>query len=166
MTHAPQQVPRATPQQVPAPRDRVHRLRAPAPRDRAHGLRALRDPLGVAVLGVAAAAVVATVDPNEPGHYPTCPFLALTGHLCPGCGSLRAVHALAHGDLVGAAGMNLLAVLAVAPLAVIWVAWVRRTWRGTARRTAAPPQALWSLLVLVVVFTLARNLTVGSVLAP
>jgi hypothetical protein len=30
--------------------------------------------------GVAAVAgYVAAIDPNRPGHYPTCPFLALTG---------------------------------------------------------------------------------------
>ena len=39
---------------------------------------------------------------TSPGHYPTCPFLAITGWYCPGCGSLRAVHDLLHGDLAGA----------------------------------------------------------------
>src|SRR5690606_29528852 len=50
--------------------------------------------LAVTVAGAAATLVVATVSPEEPGHYPTCPFLALTGAWCPGCGSLRALHAL------------------------------------------------------------------------
>ena len=49
--------------------------------------------------GVAVAlATLATVDPNQPGHYPTCPFLATTGFYCPGCGALRAVHDLLHGE--------------------------------------------------------------------
>ena len=42
------------------------------------------------------------VDPNQPGHYPTDPFLAITGLYCPGCGTLRALHALARGDLLTA----------------------------------------------------------------
>src|SRR5665647_3750774 len=35
--------------------------------------RALLGPLGMAVVTVAAAVVVATVDPNQPGHYPSGP---------------------------------------------------------------------------------------------
>lgn len=129
-------------------------------------LGALRDPVGVAAAAAGAVLLVATVDPNEPGHYPTCPVLALTGHLCPGCGSLRAVHAMAHGDLAAAAGFNLLAVLAVVPLAVIWLQWVRRRWRGGARTTVAPAYALWGMLLVVGVFTVLRNLPAGQSLAP
>ena len=54
------------------------------------GLPAVRAPVGAAGLALAATAYVGLVDPNESGHYPTCPFLALTGRFCPGCGSLRA----------------------------------------------------------------------------
>src|SRR5687768_7002451 len=54
-------------------------------------------------LGVAgAAAYVSVVDPHQPGHYPACPFLAVTGLFCPGCGGLRCAHALAHGDVPAA----------------------------------------------------------------
>lgn len=134
--------------------------RAPA------GLAALHRPVAVAAAAAATVAYVGAVDPNEPGHYPTCPFLAVTGLFCPGCGSLRAVHALARGDVAAAASSNLLAVLAVLPLAVIWLAWVRRSWRGTARDSVAPPLLLWALLGLVVVFAVLRNLPVGAALAP
>lgn len=41
--------------------------------------RGLRAPAGVLVAAAAVVAFVAVVDPNEQGHYPTCPFLALTG---------------------------------------------------------------------------------------
>jgi hypothetical protein len=47
-------------------------------------------PAAVAAGALAAAALVHVVDPNDSGNYPTCPFLALTGRFCPGCGSLRA----------------------------------------------------------------------------
>lgn len=129
-------------------------------------LASVRDPLVVAAGAAATVLLIATVDPNEPGHYPTCPVLALTGHLCPGCGSLRAVHAMAHGDLGAAVGLNLLAVLAVLPLAVVWLQWVRRCRRGRARTTVAPASALWGLLVAVAVFTVVRNLPAGQWLAP
>jgi hypothetical protein len=126
----------------------------------------LAGPLGVAALAVAAVGVVAVVDPNEAGHYPTCPFLAVTGLACPGCGSLRAVHALAHGDLGAALGLNLLAVLAVVPLVVMWARWLRRTRTATPRSSVAPAAVLWGLLVVVIAFGVLRNLPAFSWLAP
>jgi hypothetical protein len=52
------------------------------------------------------------VDPSTSPFAPPCLFTALFGTHCPGCGSLRALHALAHGDLRVALGFN-------APL--VWV---------------------------------------------
>ena len=52
------------------------------------------------------------VDPNQPGNYPTCPWLALTGTFCPGCGTLRATHALSEGHLLEALQRNPLTVAA------------------------------------------------------
>lgn len=111
----------------------------------------------VAGAAAAAVAVLATVDPHEAGHYPTCPFLWLTGLYCPGCGSLRAVHDLAHLDVVGAWSMNPL-LLVVAPFLVgSWFAWVRRTATGRPRRRVAPAWAVWGLLVVVLAYWVARN---------
>ena len=45
------------------------------PRARRHG--ALRLPLLAAGTAAAVLATVGVVDPNQPGHYPTCPFLAM-----------------------------------------------------------------------------------------
>jgi len=138
-----------------------------APAGPTRGVRpTLAGPLGVAALAVAAVGVVAVVDPNEAGHYPTCPFLALTGLACPGCGSLRAVHALAHGDVGTALGLNLLTVLAVVPLVVIWARWLVRSRTGASRRTVAPAPLLWGMLVLVVAFGVLRNLPAFAWLAP
>ena len=123
-------------------------------------------PLGVAALAAAAVTTVALVEPNESGHYPTCPFLAVTGQFCPGCGALRAVHALAHGDVGTALGLNVLVVAAVVPLVVMWARWARRSWTGAPRTTAAPAAVLWSLLVVVVVFGVLRNIPAFDWLAP
>ncbi|MFD0347031.1 DUF2752 domain-containing protein [Kitasatospora aburaviensis] len=105
--------------------------------------------------------------PERPGHYPTCPFLAATGWWCPGCGGLRCVHALVHGDLSGALHDNAPAVLLFAVLAVFWV---RRVW---AAATGGPPPRLalgvrrWVLVgLLLLVFTVVRNLPIGAGLAP
>ena len=45
----------------------------------------------------------------------------MTGAWCPGCGSLRAVNDLTHGDVLAAASSNLVLVLALPVLALLWV---------------------------------------------
>lgn len=91
--------------------------------------------VGLAVAGVGA--LVGLVDPNQPGRYPTCPFLAMTGRYCPGCGALRAVHALVHGRLLHAVDLNAMVVLVALPaLAAIFAAWTSRTVSARPRATS------------------------------
>lgn len=123
-------------------------------------------PVAVAAGATAAVTWVGTVDPERPGHYPTCPFLAITGLWCPGCGSLRAVHALAHGDLSAAVSRNVLTVAAIPFLIGVWVGWVRRTWTRTPGRGLAHPLLIWAMLAGIVAFWVVRNLPFGSWLAP
>ena len=129
-------------------------------------MRSVLRPAAVLVAVGAAAAFVAAVDPNQAGHYPTCPFLFVTGWYCPGCGSLRAVNALAHGDAATAFARNPLLVLSLAVLAVIWARWARRSWLGSARTTAAPSWVGWTFLGVVCAFWVLRNLPGFTWLAP
>ncbi len=128
---------------------------------------ALRGPLlwlGAVLTGVA---LVAVVDPNEPGHYPTCPLLAVTGFYCPGCGTLRALHALAHGDVTTALARNPLAVLAV-PVAVwLWARWARARWApANAPGASIPAWMQWGAATLVVLFGIVRNVPGLTLLSP
>ena len=50
-------------------------------------------------------------DPAETSFFPACPFHLITGLHCPGCGSLRAVHQLLHGNILNALDLNPLMVL-------------------------------------------------------
>ncbi len=107
-------------------------------------------------------------DPHRSGSWGYCPWLFLTGTYCPGCGGLRAVNDLTHGDVAAAASSNLLLV-ASAPLLVL--AWGRTTldrWQGRVRAVA--PQVHVRLVVgvavLAVVFAVARNTGAGAWLAP
>ena len=50
-------------------------------------------------------------DPATSGIFPPCPVRYLTGWYCPGCGSLRAIHQLLHGDLWAAWALNPLTVI-------------------------------------------------------
>lgn len=60
----------------------------------------------------------------RPADEPTliiCPFRAVTGLLCPGCGMTRAFCALGHGELMRAIHFNALSPLLYLALLVIWV---------------------------------------------
>ncbi|WP_029287467.1 DUF2752 domain-containing protein [Cellulomonas sp. HZM] len=119
--------------------------------------RACAAPAAAALVSVGVVATLAVVDPNRPGHYPTCPFLWLTGMYCPGCGSLRALHDLAHLDLGGAWGMNPLLVVALPFVVGAWVLWVRRAWTGRERSRAMPASWIVTILVLVLFYWVLRN---------
>ncbi|WP_105975728.1 DUF2752 domain-containing protein [Streptomyces geranii] len=123
-------------------------------------------PAGVLAAVVGAFAYVGTVDPNEPGHYPVCPLLRLTGVYCPGCGGLRSAYAFAHGDWVTALGANALAVAGYLAFAALWTVWVVRAVRGRPMRITLGPVQLWSLGTLLLVFTVVRNLPFGGWLHP
>ena len=126
----------------------------------AHGARLLQAAptllLGLGAIGVAV--LLAGFDPNAAGSIlPPCPFLALTGWLCPGCGSTRALHALLHGDLVRALAMNPLLVIASPLLA--WMALNAAGANPPGRRLLMPWAAnpkLW--LVLLLGYAVLRNL--------
>ena len=126
----------------------------------------LAAPLATAAVAIAGVAYVGAVDPNQPGHYPTCPFLYLTGYYCPGCGSLRAVHALVHGNLGQALGKNPLTVVFVPYLLWAWVSWLHRSRTGRPKGDPAPPWVIWTLLGVVIAFWVLRNLPGFAWLAP
>lgn len=134
---------------------------APAPL-----LRRLAAPLGTITAVAAAFAYVGTVDPNEPGHYPVCPLLSISGVFCPGCGGLRSAHAFIHGDLPAALGANAVAVVGYFVFAVVWVVWLIHAVRARPVKFTVRPVWWWSIGTVVVIFSVVRNLPFGSVLAP
>jgi hypothetical protein len=99
----------------------------------------------VAVFVVLAAAVLTAFDPATTWWFPSCPFHALTGWLCPLCGSLRAIHALLTGALAAALALNPLTTLGLA-------AWLAARQRTTAFCFSARGVALFAA------FGVLRNL--------
>jgi hypothetical protein len=118
--------------------------------------------------GIAAAVTyVGTIDPNQHGHYPTCPFLALTGLYCPGCGSLRMIHALAQGHLAEGFGRNPFAFLLIPVLGYLWTRWVTCSVRGETISSALfKTSMIWVFTAGMVVYWIVRNLPFGRALAP
>ncbi|MEU8778825.1 DUF2752 domain-containing protein [Streptomyces sp. NPDC048606] len=141
--------------------------RGPVPASPASLARRLAAPALTLAGAVAAFAYVGAVDPNEPGHYPVCPLLRLTGILCPGCGGLRSAHAVARGDLITALGANAAAVAGYVVFAAFLSLWLLRALRARPMpRLVLPPVAWWGIGALLLAFTVVRNLPIGAALAP
>ncbi|MGI9084562.1 MAG: DUF2752 domain-containing protein [Aeromicrobium sp.] len=127
----------------------------------------LRSPALVGTAGLAAGATLHLRDPHASGSYGFCPFLVLTGHPCPGCGGLRAVNDLTHGDVVAAISSNLFAVALVAALTLAWTTWVVRRARGVdAPMVVLTDRGLLLVLGVALAFGVLRNTPWGAWLAP
>ncbi len=75
-----------------------------------------------AVAGLVGLACLYFWDPAEIAHFPKCPFFALTGYQCPGCGTLRGIHALLHLHLADALKHNLFMVASL-PVVLLLLLW-------------------------------------------
>ena len=116
----------------------------------------------LAVVLAASAALLASVDPAAVAWLPACPFRALTGLLCPGCGTLRAAHQLLTGHPLLALRLNPLAfVLGPVALADLTLTLCGSSRPGRSRRLLRPFPA-WSLPALVCGFWVIRNLPAGE----
>lgn len=123
--------------------------------------------LGAPVIVAAAAAAVCVAvwwaDPTTPGGpIPLCPTKMILDIDCPGCGSLRMLYSLMHGNLLAAARFNALGLAALVLLAWTYGAWVygrvagQRIQSWHHHRWAAPVT-----LVLLATWAVARNLPFG-----
>jgi hypothetical protein len=118
-----------------------------------------RAPAAVGVLGLASCAYLYAADPSQPGQYPPCPTKVLSGVDCPFCGGLRATHELLHGNVLGALDFNSLAVLFILPVALVSTGlWALRSAGVQIRPVPLPRWAPTAAVVLMVVFTVVRNL--------
>jgi len=111
-----------------------------------------------------AVAAVATIvlflfDPTRSAFYPVCQFHKLTGWHCPGCGSLRALHHLTHGELVAAFNCNPLLMVSLPVLA--WLAGrrlIRRRSKPAPFPSSVKLAAVWVVVAVIVLFGILRNL--------
>jgi hypothetical protein len=114
------------------------------------------------MLGAAVGLVLLRVfDPAAGGIFPPCPVHYLTGLYCPGCGSLRAIHALLHGNLLQAWAMNPLMVMLLPFLiyGLISEGLVQVRFRGLPQPTFSAGQ-IRALCAVILVFGVVRNLPV------
>jgi len=110
-------------------------------------------PIGFGVcvgLTVGAVAALYFFDPSVGGVFPPCPFFLVTGYQCPGCGSLRALHRLLHGEVLFAFALNPLMVISIPVLGMMSFspAWTYKRW------------VPWATMVILITYGVIRNLSV------
>ncbi len=113
---------------------------------------------GLSAGGLLAVAVLFFFDPTRSPIYPGCLFHQFTGLNCPGCGSLRALHHLTHGEFAVAFCCN---PLLIAGLALLPWFFIRRP---GGRHAAVPrparwarPAMAWAVCAIVILFGVLRN---------
>ena len=89
------------------------------------------------------------VDPATQPWLPPCPFRWALGWYCPGCGSVRALHRLLHGNVAAALRMNSLFVLSLPLLALL----------AARPRLIYLPWIPWSYVFVVIGYGILRNLS-------
>jgi hypothetical protein len=110
-----------------------------------------------ALLAGAAMFVIYFFAPEEHRFYPRCLFYSLTGVQCPGCGGLRAMHRLLHGEFAAAWHLNPI-VLILFPVAAAW-SLLYLFKRELAERCALlirQPAFLWTACAAAVLFSVVR----------
>jgi hypothetical protein len=109
--------------------------------------------LGTGAVVVGSLAYIGLGDPHRSNFlFPACPFHAATGLYCPGCGGLRMVHDVLHGDLAAAVVDNVVALVGL-PLLLAWFL-VRRS-KG---RPWMTPVSAVVIITIAVAWTVVRNL--------
>ena len=107
----------------------------------------------------AMAAMLSRFPPETNTFYPRCPFYALTGLLCPGCGATRALAALVHGHLAEAMHWNGLIVLLLPVLAMYGaIAYCRAVGSIGAAWPRVSNAMVVALLAATMLFGVGRNL--------
>jgi uncharacterized protein DUF2752 len=120
-------------------------------------------------MAAVAFAVLYFFDPRSCSLLPPCPFHAMTGLWCPGCGSTRGLHALAHGHLLQALRFNPLMVASLPFLLSVCLFHSYQLISGqTPARVFVKPSWIWTMVAVVVAFGLLRNVPVFpfTLLAP
>ena len=113
-----------------------------------------RKHLNVAIAALIAVAIAASLvflylyNPQDISFFPRCPFYALTGYKCPGCGTLRAIHAMLHFRFGDALRLNPLLFAAIPVVVGLLVS----------RRFATNVVVSRVILAVVIIYWIVRNI--------
>ncbi|WP_006246228.1 DUF2752 domain-containing protein [Mycolicibacterium tusciae] len=109
--------------------------------------------LGTGAVLVGGLVYIGLGDPHRSNFlFPACPFHAATGLYCPGCGGLRMIHDVLHGDFAAAVVDNVVALIGL-PLLLAWILLRRRSGRPW-----MTPISAAVIVTIAVTWTVVRNL--------
>ena len=111
-----------------------------------------------AALVAVAVGVLRVFNPATAWFFPPCPFRALTGYLCPGCGTLRALHQLLNGHVAAAFRLNPLMMVLLPCVGYAGASDVLEAVFGRGLpRVFLRPVFIWMLLAIIILFWIVRN---------
>jgi hypothetical protein len=97
-------------------------------------------------------------EPGKSGFFLVCPFYAITGLACPGCGTTRGLHHLLHGDVVTAFRFNPLMMLMLPILLYTLLRYTNAVMRDQPiRGNQLNAKYIWLLFFVIVAFWIGRN---------
>ena len=94
-------------------------------------------------------------NPSNFDFFPKCPFYKATGYFCPGCGSQRAIHDLAHLRITEALSHNLLMVI-VLPTGFFMYFFFRERFN----KIMYHPKSPYIIFGIILIYWILRNLNV------
>ena len=117
--------------------------------------------VGTLMIGAVVALILFFCDPARVAIYPVCVFHQVTGLDCPACGSLRAMHQLLHGNIIGALHFNAFTVLSLPLFAALGLYFITRS---STNEAAMKIRSLWIWLYLAafLAFGILRDLPVPA----
>jgi hypothetical protein len=104
------------------------------------------------------AVVLFFFDPTRNAIYPVCYFHKLTGWHCPGCGSLRALHHLTHGELAAAFHCNPLLLVSLPVIGWLFGHGLIKRHNSTGFAQSLKSVTLWIVIGVIMLFGVLRNL--------
>ncbi|MCR5414102.1 MAG: DUF2752 domain-containing protein [Kiritimatiellae bacterium] len=99
------------------------------------------------IAGIVGLSVLYVWNPTEVKCIPRCPFLAITGWKCPGCGTLRAIHAILHFRFLDAWRLNPLMILSLPTIGLLL----------TSRKVRQNRFVSYTILAIVLLWWILRN---------
>ena len=116
--------------------------------------------LGLPLLLLAMALLMLrTFNPVTTAYFPPCPFREFTGYLCPGCGTLRALHQLLIGNVGAALRLNPLMMLLLPYMGYSAASSLLEAVTGRALPSVfIRPVFIWILLAVNILFWILRNI--------
>lgn len=117
--------------------------------------------LGIFFLILAGLSILYIFSPSNSRLYPKCIYLSITGWQCPGCGTLRGLHALLHGRLYQAWLLNPLLLVGLPYIALLRISYYLAHrfmgWRKFYLAISGQP-AIDIMFLVVVSWAIVRNL--------